>query len=378
MLREVEALKEVISQKEDMNIKLEIVRGFLDDYQYEAVFYQRQDNFAWLTSGGHNGILYNSENGQCGLLVTRQVVYLITNSSEKPRVVNEEIASLPIQVIDYPWYEDINETVWKTVRKGRVASDTPLEGMDVRTIELSKLRFSLTELEQVRYRYLGETAATLMEKYCMSIVPGQTELEIAAGLNRTYLANGLLPTVTLVGCEDRIDLFRHPIATKNRFVKKCMVVSCVSYKGLVVALTRMVYSGKLPQALSEKFTLTAKVASELIATSTVGKSTIEIFDQMKKLYEDVGYYGEWQQHHQGGAIGYQNREYLVNATTEYFIQQNQAFAWNPSIKGTKSEDTIIVVDTTPEIITVSESGWPLQSFQVRTGETIKRPAILEI
>jgi Xaa-Pro dipeptidase len=192
------------------------------------------------------------------------------------------------------------------------------------------------------------------------------------------LANGLLPTVTLVGCDERIDLFRHPIATRNQFHKKCMVVSCVSYKGLIVALTRMVYSGKLPQALRDKFALTAKVDAELIVASTVGKSTAQIFDEMKKHYEAVGYYGEWKCHHQGGAIGYQNRDYLLTPTSKYVIQQNQAFAWNPSIKGTKSEDTILVGTVKPEIITASKSGWPQLNITVTTGETIKRPAILEI
>ncbi len=371
-------LKEVISQKEDMNCKLENVRGFLEEHNYDAVFFQRQDNFAWLTSGGHNGILYNSEKGQCGLLVTKQVVYLITNSSEKPRVVNEEIASLPIQVIDYPWYESINSAVWKTVRKGRVATDTHLEGMDLKTDELSKLRYSLTELEIARYKYLGEKAANLVEDYCMQVKPGQTELEIAAGLNKVYLANGLLPTVTLVGCDDRIDLFRHPVPTSKIFRKKCMVVSCVSYKGLTVALTRMVYAGNLTETLREKFKLTARINAELISETIVGASTIQIFEKMTKLYEESGYYGEWKYHHQGGAIGYQNRDYLLTPTDAYVIQSNQAFAWNPSIKGTKSEDTIIVGDRSPEIITVSKSDWPQLSLKVTNGLTIHRPAILEI
>ncbi|RXJ02085.1 M24 family metallopeptidase [Anaerobacillus alkaliphilus] len=371
-------LKEVISQKEDMNRKLENVRGFLEEYDYDAVFYQRQDNFAWLTSGGHNGILYNSENGQCGLLVTKQVVYLITNSSEKPRVVNEEISSLPIQVIDYPWYESISSTVWKTVRKGRVASDTPLEGMDLKTEELSKLRYSLTELEISRYKYLGEKAATLLEDYCKTIKTGQTELEIAAGLNQIYFSNGLLPTVTLVGCDDRIDLFRHPVATSKAFHKKCMVVSCVSFKGLTVAMTRMVYSGKIPDPLHDKFSLTARIEAELISKSTVGASTLQIFEEMKRLYEEAGYYGEWKFHHQGGAIGYQNRDYLLTPTDAKIIQADQAFAWNPSIKGTKSEDTIIVGEKSPEIITVSKSDWPQLSLKVTNGLTIKRPGILEI
>jgi antitoxin VapB len=50
------------------------------------------------------------------------------------------------------------------------------------------------------------------------------------------------------------------------------------------------------------------------------------------------------------------------------------YAWNPSITGTKSEDTILVTETGNEILT-SISGWPVISVDI-DGDTIERPAIL--
>jgi antitoxin VapB len=52
----------------------------------------------------------------------------------------------------------------------------------------------------------------------------------------------------------------------------------------------------------------------------------------------------------------------------------QVFAWNPSITGTKSEDSILVGETANEIIT-EIADWP--SINVQVGQqVIKRPAIL--
>ncbi|QPA32386.1 hypothetical protein [Thermaerobacillus caldiproteolyticus] len=45
-------------------------KRFLATNKYDALLFERQDNFGWLTSGGHNGIFYNSELGECALLVT--------------------------------------------------------------------------------------------------------------------------------------------------------------------------------------------------------------------------------------------------------------------------------------------------------------------
>ena len=59
-----------------------------------------------------------------------------------------------------------------------------------------------------------------------------------------------------------------------------------------------------------------------------------------------------------------------SAATER-IQGNQAFAWNPSIAGTKSEDTILLSDKGTEI--VSQVGdWPCTEV-----DGIRRPDILQ-
>ena len=56
------------------------------------------------------------------------------------------------------------------------------------------------------------------------------------------------------------------------------------------------------------------------------------------------------------------------------VQPNQAFAWNPSIKGVKSEDTIIVNETENEIIT-DDPEWPKVEVEYN-GEKISRSGIL--
>jgi Xaa-Pro dipeptidase len=57
------------------------------------------------------------------------------------------------------------------------------------------------------------------------------------------------------------------------------------------------------------------------------------------------------------------------------ILAGQVFAWNPSIRGAKSEDTILVCQGCNEILT--ETGeWAC--FEIGVGEqAVRRPAILE-
>jgi len=53
----------------------------------------------------------------------------------------------------------------------------------------------------------------------------------------------------------------------------------------------------------------------------------------------------------------------------------QVFAWNPSIPGAKSEDSILVGEQSNEIMT-EMAGWPTIDVQIGD-QIIRRPAILE-
>ncbi len=74
--------------------------------------------------------------------------------------------------------------------------------------------------------------------------------------------------------------------------------------------------------------------------------------------------------------GYAPRE--VTGTTSSMtgpILAGQVFAWNPSIRGTKSEDTILVGQGCNEILTEMDE-WVC--FGIGVGEqVVRRPAILE-
>lgn len=42
------------------------------------------------------------------------------------------------------------------------------------------------------------------------------------------------------------------------------------------------------------------------------------------------------------------------------------------------KEWILVTESAPEILTISESGWPQMEIKLAAGGTIKRPAMLEL
>jgi antitoxin VapB len=90
----------------------------------------------------------------------------------------------------------------------------------------------------------------------------------------------------------------------------------------------------------------------------------------------AGFPDEWRLHHQGGLAGYLPREIVATPETQDEVSVGQVYACNPSIAGTKSEDTILVGERDNKVLTVIP-GWPTLSVEIE-GQTIERPRILEV
>ena len=108
-----------------------------------------------------------------------------------------------------------------------------------------------------------------------------------------------------------------------------------------------------------------------------GRTLGEIFARAAAAYAETGFDGEWQLHHQGGPAGYEPREFLATPDSADVVALGQAYAWNPSIAGTKSEDTILVGAQGNEEITGIRD-WPMQSISLANGQVYARPAVLEV
>ena len=102
----------------------------------------------------------------------------------------------------------------------------------------------------------------------------------------------------------------------------------------------------------------------------------QIFFAIEKSYESYGYPEEWKLHHQGGVTGYRTREFVAIPHFPFGTEKGMAFAWNPTITGTKSEDTYVRTEKEMKLLSVNNRGnWPYLKFEIN-GKKYKRPDIL--
>jgi antitoxin VapB len=152
-----------------------------------------------------------------------------------------------------------------------------------------------------------------------------------------------------------------------------MVVVCAQREGLVVALSRLVCAGAAPETLTARTRACAAVFGRLLAATRAGATGADVYAAAARAYAEVGFPGEERRHHQGGAIGYRAREWVAHPNGADVVTPPQAFAWNPSITGTKIEDTCLL-DGTVEAITASP-GWPSIPL---ADVPVQAPDVLEI
>jgi antitoxin VapB len=358
------------SQKQDR------IQALLEERKLDALLLQRVSSFAWATCGAASYVNTATANGEAALLITPSSRYAITNNIEATRLEREEkLAAQGWEFRIVPWHE-AQDTVAELTRGLRLGADGPYPGAIDLSHNIARLRTRLTPEEGERFRALGCLCAEAMESAVRAVRPGQSEYQIAGLLAREAESRGVQAIVNLIATDQRILDFRHPLPTDKRLERYAMLVLCGRKWGLVASVTRFVHFGPLSDQLRRKQDAVAKVDATLIAATQPGARVAQIFRRAIEAYVEMGYSDEWKLHHQGGAAGYEPREYVATLDSTEEVYMGQAFAWNPSITGTKSEDTIIVSEKGYEIIT-AVGGWPQIPVQV-DGQLIERPAILEV
>ena len=241
---------------------------------------------------------------------------------------------------------------------------------------INPLRYTLTPWEIERFMDQGRLTALAVEETAEMIRPGETEKSVIGRLAEKLWARGMDFIVAFCAADDRISQFRHPVATERKIEKRAMISVNSRRKGLIVSITRFVQFGKVPEPLQKTYEANVYVDSAFMAATVPGRPALEAFKAGIAAYTEMGYPEEYKLHHQGGSIGYFGRDYKVTFNTREIIQENQGFTWNPSITGTKSEDTMLAAKTGPVI--VSEPVIFPVLVMKKDGYTFRRPAILEL
>ncbi len=365
-------------RRAEVESKLAQVRELLARRGLDAAHLTTIASTAWLTTGAATYVDESVDAAACSLLVTPDAALVLTDPIEEPRLRAEEhLDALGFTFVVEPWHSR-GAALRRLSAQRRVGVEAPAQSgtvFDLRA-DLIIMRSRLMSGEQARLRAGACLAAEAMWEVVRGLAPGMTEFAAAALLSAASRRRGGTASVVLVASDERIAHYRHPLPTMKAIERTAMLVLCFRYQGLVSALTRTVYFGEAPNSVRQLVEAVARVDAQVIAGTRAGRTLGEMFELLRRAYEREGARNAIEEHHQGGTIAYLGRETLARPGSLEQVREGQAFAWNPSLRGAKSEDTMLLTARGPDIITAMD-GWPTLSIDTDIG-VIARPAVLEI
>lgn len=340
---------------------------------------------AWATGGATPAVDRTAALDLIWVVATASGTALVTTQVEGPRIRAELLPVLPgvRDVAEVPWYEPQAFAEAAAELAGApaasLASDGhPAFGCDA-SDDLIALRLALSDAEQADLRDLGRDAAAALESAVGSWQPGERDLDVQARCAAGLEAAGAEPVCLIVGGDERVERFRHPLAAGTAVRRLLMAVVVARRSGLHVAATRFATAGKPPAELARLRGRVLQIERQVLAASRPPATYGAALSALARAYEAAGAPGGWAGHYQGGPIGFAQREFEVapgQAGSRWLAEQitpGHAVAWNPSLPGgAKAEDTYLVTgQDRPERITVTPD-WPAEP-----GDDLARPAALE-
>jgi Xaa-Pro dipeptidase len=264
----------------------------------------------------------------------------------------------------------------------RIAADGhPAFGLDV-SDDLIALRLALCPSEQEDLKDLGRAAAAALQSALISWQPGERDLDIQARCAAQLEAGGADAPVLIVGGDDRLKRYRHPMAVGAPVRDLVMAVVVARRAGLHVAATRFATAAPLDRTYAGLRRRVLAIEDAVLSASQPGSTYGTALAALDAGYARAGAPGEWAGHYQGGPIGYAQREFELapdQAGSRWYrepIAAGHAIAWNPSLPGgAKTEDTYLVTGSGQLERVTCAPGWPTEPDD---GRQPPRPAVLEV
>ena len=151
-----------------------------------------------------------------------------------------------------------------------LGADWPLPNTVPFEPALARTRATLTDEEVARYRALGRDTGRIVGDVCRRLTPGDDEREIAATMADALAAVQARGVVLLVGSDERIRRYRHPVPTATRWKHVVLVATCAERDGLIVSVSRIVAAGAVPPDLRSRTRATATVFERLLDRDAPG------------------------------------------------------------------------------------------------------------
>ena len=201
---------------------------------------------------------------------------------------------------------------------------------------------------------LALDAAAALEEALRAWTPGERDFDVQARVAERLERVGAFGACLIVGGDDRVERFRHPLAAGVPMTRLVMAVVVAERGGLHAAATRFACAGELSPGVRAARAAALAVEAATLAACVPGATYGDVLRALDRAYAEAGHPGAWAEHYQGGpsatasASSRSCRRRRTAAGSRVALAEGHAVAWNPSVAGGgKAEDTYLVEPRRP-------------------------------
>ena len=355
---------------QDVQIKEERVRSFLEREDLDALVLGRQDNFAWITAGGDNRVINNTDMGEGFAVITRNHKWLVAHHMDGRRFIEEQAPDQGYDLAMLYWHQGMpTDKIGELTAGMRVGADFSLPGAQLFGPEIVDLHYPFTDLDLKRLRWVGRTSNGIITQVAGDLKPGTPESEVAARFAYEYTRHGMLLDALMVGADERISRYRHPLAGDKSIERYAFLHPAARRWGVHANVTRLVHFGEPPEAIRSAHRAVTTVGAHVARILAPGVRFTDILTEQKRLYAELGYPDEWNYHFLGGISGYT----LVDPTRcmrpEARVVERQSYGYFITITGAKFEELMILTEDGVEPASLPpDAEWPTRVAQTPNGD----------
>jgi Xaa-Pro dipeptidase len=337
-------------------------------YDSRALLLTKPASVNWRTGGLSDSVDLTASTDPVWVLDCDEGNVLITNVVEAPRFEGDfHVRERGWEVLSAPWYDSQAPLAlacdFAHTSPEELLSDTDAFGRNIND-DLIAARLVLGVEEREELRELGALVGVALGAGIDAWRPGvTTDFDTAAVISAILEAEGAKAVCLVVGGDERLRNFRHPLAVGQVLSDAIMAVVVAKRAGLHVAATRLCVRHGDDEIVTLMKTLDV-VNDAVLSASLPGGTWGDTVGALATGYKAIGQPDAWREHFQGGPIGFEQREFELAPTQSAspFWQLprhlNTAIAWNPSLRGgAKIEETYLLGDEV-EFLTVTPS-WPI-------------------
>lgn len=298
----------------------QIVLKLLEETRYDGLLLTLPENIAWFTGGGQVHFQHASGTSETALFINKTGRVILAVDSIAPLLFDREIKALGFQLKERLWTEGLEELADEICRGRAVISDSGFGRTRNFSNRIDPIRQQPSAYIAQKHQSTQQKLTELIQGIATSILPGQTEIEVASKISAELIAHQFQPQRLQVYADEHHYQYPHWDYDHTPIQSRCAVHVVASQAGLHYAATETIDFEQADSSILQSREQAQVILKQATELCKAGYSLTELWQEILKTYAELVLPDEWRTAEFAMQLGYRNPEQILIPNLEGELQ----------------------------------------------------------